>query len=64
GAPPARGAWRGMPYGVLVPGVLAVIALGWAFPLFGLPLAAFLAADLIVGAVSRRRPTTEPDSAG
>ncbi|MFF2365264.1 PepSY-associated TM helix domain-containing protein [Streptomyces sp. NPDC058122] len=64
GAPPARGAWRGLPYGVLVPGVVVVIALGWALPLFGIPLAVFLATDLIVGAVNRRRPATEPHSAG
>ncbi|MFE2530956.1 PepSY-associated TM helix domain-containing protein [Streptomyces sp. NPDC059371] len=64
GAPPARGAWRGMPYGALVPGVVVVVALGWALPLFGIPLAAFLAADLVVGTVGRRRPAPEPDSAG
>ncbi|MFD8734157.1 PepSY-associated TM helix domain-containing protein [Streptomyces sp. NPDC059618] len=60
GTPPARGAWRGIPYGALAAGVLSVVALGWALPLFGLPLAAFLAADLVVGAVRRRRRVTPP----
>jgi uncharacterized iron-regulated membrane protein len=39
---------------------VAVIALGWALPLFGVPLAVFLVADLVVGAVRRRRPVTPP----
>ncbi|MFF3446434.1 PepSY-associated TM helix domain-containing protein [Streptomyces sp. NPDC002667] len=60
GTPPARGAWRGIPYGALAAGVLAVVALGWALPLFGLPLAGFLAADLVVGGVRRRRQVTPP----
>ncbi|WP_443062094.1 PepSY-associated TM helix domain-containing protein [Streptomyces sp. NBC_00386] len=60
GTPPARGAWRAIPYGALAAGVVAVIALGWALPLFGVPLAVFLVADLVVGAVRRRRPVTPP----
>ncbi|MFI0968139.1 PepSY-associated TM helix domain-containing protein [Streptomyces sp. NPDC021080] len=67
GTPPARGAWRGIPYGALAAGAVTVVALGWALPLFGLPLAGFLAVDLVVGAVRRRRPATPtagPGSAG
>ncbi|MEW2164906.1 PepSY domain-containing protein [Streptomyces sp. NPDC007084] len=59
GSPPARGAWRGMPSWGLALGVVAVVALGWALPLFGIPLAAFLAVDLATGAV-RRRTTPTP----
>ncbi|MFG2308669.1 PepSY-associated TM helix domain-containing protein [Streptomyces sp. NPDC048566] len=54
GAPPARGAWRGVPPWALLLGGAAVAALGWALPLFGVPLAAFLAVDLLAGAVRRR----------
>lgn len=57
GTPPARGAWRGVPSGSLAVGVVAVVALGWAVPLFGIPLAAFLAVDLATGAVRRRTAT-------
>ncbi|MEU4087352.1 PepSY-associated TM helix domain-containing protein [Streptomyces aureus] len=64
GAPPARGAWRGIPYGALAAGVVVVVALGWALPLFGIPLAGFLAADLVVGAVRRRRTVTSPTESG
>ncbi|MFJ3895391.1 PepSY-associated TM helix domain-containing protein [Streptomyces sp. NPDC090083] len=58
GAPPVRGAWRGMPSWGLAAGVLALIAVGWALPLFGIPLAVFLAVDIAVGAVRRRRTVT------
>ncbi|MFE2822291.1 PepSY-associated TM helix domain-containing protein [Streptomyces sp. NPDC059271] len=55
GAPPARGAWRGVPSAGLAVGVVAVVALGWALPLFGVPLATFLVVDLATGVVRRRR---------
>ncbi|MEU3278870.1 PepSY-associated TM helix domain-containing protein [Streptomyces antibioticus] len=54
GTPPARGAWRGVPSGVLAVGIAAVAAVGWVIPLFGIPLAAFLAVDLVVGALRGR----------
>ncbi|MFD6491119.1 PepSY-associated TM helix domain-containing protein [Streptomyces sp. NPDC060188] len=57
GAPPARGAWRGVPSAGLAVGVVAVVALGWALPLFGIPLAAFLVVDLVTGVVRGRRVT-------
>ncbi|MCX4919340.1 PepSY domain-containing protein [Streptomyces sp. NBC_00687] len=59
GAPPARGAWRGVPSAGLAVGVVAVVALGWALPLFGVPLAAFLVVDLVTGVV-RRRGVAQP----
>ncbi|MEU3161127.1 PepSY-associated TM helix domain-containing protein [Streptomyces griseoincarnatus] len=55
GTPPARGAWRGVPSGVLAVGIVAVAAVGWVIPLFGIPLAAFLAVDLAVGALRGHR---------
>ncbi|MEV7283184.1 PepSY domain-containing protein [Streptomyces sp. NPDC093252] len=66
GAPPARGAWRGVPLPVLALGAVVTAALGWAIPLFGIPLAGFLAVDLAVGAARRRRSATtgSPGRAG
>ncbi|MCH5677473.1 PepSY-associated TM helix domain-containing protein [Streptomyces gilvus] len=55
GAPPARGAWRGLPSWAVAVGIVAVAVVGWVIPLFGIPLAAFLAVDLAVGAVRNRR---------
>ena len=44
------------------------LAIGWALPEFGVSLLAFLAVDLIVGAVNRRRASqtvpTSPAPAG
>ncbi|MFB7633541.1 PepSY-associated TM helix domain-containing protein [Streptomyces sp. NPDC056149] len=55
GRAPARGAWRRLPGRVLAPAVVATAVVGYYVPLFGLPLLAFLLADLAVGAVRRRR---------
>ncbi|MEU3049748.1 PepSY domain-containing protein [Streptomyces sp. NPDC006984] len=55
GRAPARGAWRGVPLPFLVVGVPAVAALGWALPVLGVTLAAFLAVDVAVGLVRRAR---------
>jgi uncharacterized iron-regulated membrane protein len=54
GAPPARHAWQQLPTWGIVVGVPVVFALGWALPLFGIPLVAFLLIDLVVGAVRGR----------
>nr|WP_329010672.1 PepSY domain-containing protein [Micromonospora rifamycinica] len=65
GTPPARGGVRGLPRWVLLVGVPVTAAVGWALPLFGLTLLAFLAVDTVLGAVSRRRrPATAPAPAG
>jgi len=56
GAPPARGGWQQLPPWAIVVGVPAVFALGWALPLFGIPLAAFLVIDAVTGALRRPRP--------
>ncbi|WP_030899676.1 PepSY-associated TM helix domain-containing protein [Streptomyces sp. NRRL F-5126] len=55
GRPPSRGAWRRLPGSVLAPVAVAVCVLGYYLPLFGIPLALFLCADLVAGAVQRRR---------
>ncbi|MDI6102570.1 PepSY domain-containing protein [Actinoplanes sp. NEAU-A12] len=49
GAPPARGAWLGLPAWAIVVGVPVVFAIGWAMPLFGIPLAVFLVVDALLG---------------
>ncbi|MEU3344933.1 PepSY-associated TM helix domain-containing protein [Streptomyces sp. NPDC006700] len=55
GAPPARGAWRALPSWTVAVGIVVVAVVGWIIPLFGIPLAAFLAFDLAVGALRSRR---------
>ncbi|WP_250034644.1 PepSY-associated TM helix domain-containing protein [Paractinoplanes maris] len=64
GVPPVqRGAWQQLPPWAIVVGVPVVIALGWVIPLLGIPLAAFLVADIALGALrSRRRNTAIPIS--
>ncbi|GAB3511421.1 PepSY-associated TM helix domain-containing protein [Phytohabitans suffuscus] len=55
GAPPARGAWRRI-HPLVAAAVLAVAAaVGWALPLLGLTLAAFVLVGLVVGGLGRRR---------
>ncbi|MGW0932281.1 PepSY-associated TM helix domain-containing protein [Streptomyces sp. NPDC002644] len=55
GRPPVRGAWRSVPLPVLVVGVPVVAAVGWAVPLLGVTLLAFLLVDAAVGVFRRRR---------
>jgi uncharacterized iron-regulated membrane protein len=55
GAPPSRGAWRRAHPAALVAWLIVVAAVGWAMPLFGLSLVAFLAVDLLLGLLRRRR---------
>ncbi|GAA3769156.1 PepSY domain-containing protein [Plantactinospora mayteni] len=70
GAPPvARGAWWNLPTWAIVVGLPAVFLLCWALPLFGASLVGFLAVDLAVAAMRRRRRTdgvvpTSPAPAG
>ncbi|MEU6536874.1 PepSY-associated TM helix domain-containing protein [Streptomyces sp. NPDC047000] len=54
GAPPVRGAWRALPSPAVAVGIVAVAVVGWIIPLFGIPLAVFLAVDLCVGVLRRR----------
>lgn len=55
GRPPARGAWRQLPWPAVVVGVPVVIALGWALPLLGWSLLAFLILDAVLGWLHHRR---------
>ncbi|MEV5129896.1 PepSY domain-containing protein [[Kitasatospora] papulosa] len=55
GKAPARGTWRGLPMPALILGGLAVIAVGWALPVLGVTLLAFLVVDAFFGAARRQR---------
>ncbi|MFC9238304.1 PepSY-associated TM helix domain-containing protein [Streptomyces decoyicus] len=55
GRPIPRGAWRQTPLPVLIPLGLVVAVVGWAVPLLGISLAAFLVVDILLGLIARRR---------
>ncbi|MFF1899000.1 PepSY-associated TM helix domain-containing protein [Streptomyces sp. NPDC058206] len=55
GRPLPRGAWQNVPAYVLVPLMAAVAVLGYLVPLLGIPLAAFLAVDIVLGEIAYRR---------
>jgi uncharacterized iron-regulated membrane protein len=55
GRPIPRGAWQHVPPQVLVPCAAAIAVLGYFVPLLGIPLAAFLAADIVLGEIAHRR---------
>ncbi|MFJ6197405.1 PepSY-associated TM helix domain-containing protein [Micromonospora sp. NPDC092111] len=50
GAAPARGGWQRLPGWGIAVGVPVVFAVGWALPLLGVTLLAFLVVDLVAGA--------------
>ncbi|GAA1266927.1 PepSY-associated TM helix domain-containing protein [Streptomyces javensis] len=58
GRPIPRGAWRRVPVYALLPLAAVIAVIGYYLPLLGIPLAAFLAVDLLMGAIARRRGTT------
>jgi uncharacterized iron-regulated membrane protein len=60
GRPYPRGSLRDAPLGVSVLLALAVVAIGWALPLLGASLLAFLTVDLLL-ALRRRRLTAQRD---
>jgi uncharacterized iron-regulated membrane protein len=55
GRPIPRGAWQQVPPQILVPLLAAVAVLGYFVPLFGIPLAAFLVVDILLGEIAYRR---------
>ncbi|MEV0319893.1 PepSY-associated TM helix domain-containing protein [Streptomyces sp. NPDC050658] len=55
GRPLPRGAWQHVPAYVLVPLMAAIAVLGYFVPLLGIPLAAFLALDIVLGEIAYRR---------
>ncbi|OKI71658.1 PepSY-associated TM helix domain-containing protein [Micromonospora sp. CB01531] len=62
GTPPERGAWQKLPASAIAVGVPVVFAIGWALPMFGIPLAAFLVLDVIIGVARGRRDQPAPVS--
>ncbi|MER6015237.1 PepSY-associated TM helix domain-containing protein [Streptomyces bluensis] len=55
GRPIPRGAWQQVPPQILVPAMAAVAVLGYFVPLLGIPLAAFLVVDVVLGEIAYRR---------
>jgi uncharacterized iron-regulated membrane protein len=55
GRPVPRGAWADVPPQILVPLLAAVAVVGYFVPLLGIPLAAFLAVDIVLGEIAHRR---------
>lgn len=55
GRAPQRGGVRRLHPATVGGLAIAAVAVGWFLPLFGIPLAAFLIADLAIGAVKRAR---------
>lgn len=60
GRPMARGSWQKVPPHVLVPSMAAVAVLGSFVPLLGIPLAAFMVADILLGGIAHRRGKRRP----
>ncbi|TMU99363.1 PepSY domain-containing protein [Streptomyces sp. DASNCL29] len=58
GRPIPRGAWRRVPLYVLLPLATVTAVIGYYLPLLGIPLAVFLAVDILMGQITRRRGTT------
>ncbi|MFF3411031.1 PepSY-associated TM helix domain-containing protein [Streptomyces sp. NPDC002742] len=55
GRPIPRGAWQHVPPQIVVPALAAVAVLGYFVPLLGIPLAAFIAVDVLLGEIAHRR---------
>ncbi|MEY9490500.1 putative iron-regulated membrane protein [Streptomyces calvus] len=55
GKPIPRGAWQQVPPYVLVPLLALIAVLGYFVPLLGIPLAVFLAVDIVLGEIAHRR---------
>ncbi|MBQ0971937.1 PepSY-associated TM helix domain-containing protein [Streptomyces griseoincarnatus] len=55
GRPVPRGAWQHVPPQLLVPLLALIAVLGYFLPLLGIPLAVFLAGDVVLGEIAHRR---------
>ncbi|MFI9611723.1 PepSY-associated TM helix domain-containing protein [Streptomyces sp. NPDC052023] len=55
GRPIPRGAWAQVPPHILVPLMAVVAVVGYFVPLLGIPLAAFVVVDVILGEIAHRR---------
>ncbi|WP_411147727.1 PepSY-associated TM helix domain-containing protein [Streptomyces sp. A30] len=62
GRPIPRGAWQRVPPQILLPCVAAIAVLGYFVPLLGIPLAAFIAVDVVLGEIAHRRKPSTPAS--
>ncbi|MBB5957331.1 putative iron-regulated membrane protein [Saccharothrix tamanrassetensis] len=63
GTAPKRGTWRQLPLWFVVPAPLVLIAVGWAIPLLGLSLLAFLVLDALIGLARKRTGGRNDDRA-
>ncbi|MFI8235318.1 PepSY-associated TM helix domain-containing protein [Streptomyces sp. NPDC085900] len=63
GRPVPRGAWQQVPPVILVPGVAVIAVLGYFVPLLGIPLAAFVVVDVVLGDIAQRRGRRTPGGA-
>ena len=59
GTAPKRGTWQHLPLWFVIPAPLVLIAIGWAIPLLGLSLLAFLVLDGLTG-LARKRTGARP----
>ncbi|MFH8769642.1 PepSY-associated TM helix domain-containing protein [Streptomyces sp. NPDC017958] len=55
GRPIPRGAWAQVPPYLLVPALAVIAVLGYFVPLLGIPLAGFIAVDIVLGEMAHRR---------
>ncbi|MFJ9870591.1 PepSY-associated TM helix domain-containing protein [Streptomyces sp. NPDC101165] len=55
GRPIPRGAWAQVPPYLLVPALAVIAVLGYFVPLLGIPLAGFIAVDIVLGEIAHRR---------
>ncbi|QFR01806.1 PepSY domain-containing protein [Streptomyces phaeolivaceus] len=55
GRPIPRGAWQQVPPQILVPALAVIAVLGYFVPLLGIPLAVFIAVDVVLGEMAHRR---------
>ncbi|KOU56975.1 peptidase [Streptomyces sp. MMG1533] len=55
GRPIPRGAWQQVPPQILLPCVAVIAVLGYFVPLLGIPLAAFIVVDVLLGEIAHRR---------
>ncbi|MGW2380273.1 PepSY-associated TM helix domain-containing protein [Streptomyces sp. NPDC001658] len=58
GRPIPRGAWQQVPPQILLPCVAAIAVVGYFVPLLGIPLAAFIVVDVVLGEIAHRRGRT------
>ncbi|WP_328350448.1 PepSY domain-containing protein [Streptomyces sp. NBC_00445] len=63
GRPIPRGAWQQVPPQILVPLVAVIAVLGYFVPLLGIPLAAFIVVDVVLGEIAHRRGRRTPRNA-